>query len=154
MKPSKRLVDSPAVIIDAENLTASMRRIMRGMKKDVQLPVAKQNLEINPRHNIIVRLDKMRGLPRMFNDFGGSSALCRKGSDSEMEKPGATTRHLLQSGALAAIALLSDRALLSPGQHGKLIPWADQPPPVPPPAQGCDQEPDALGGPRFLDHAE
>jgi len=61
VKPSKRLVDSPAVIIDAENLTASMRRIMRGMKKDVQLPVAKQNLEINPRHNIIVRLDKMRG---------------------------------------------------------------------------------------------
>jgi len=60
VKPSKRLVDSPAVIIDAENLTASMRRIMRSMKKDAQLPAAKQNLEINPRHNIIVRLDKMR----------------------------------------------------------------------------------------------
>jgi TNF receptor-associated protein 1 len=53
-------VDSPAVIIDAEHLTASMRRIMRGMKKDAQLPSAKQNLEINPRHNIITRLDKMR----------------------------------------------------------------------------------------------
>jgi molecular chaperone HtpG len=61
VKPSKRLVDSPAVIIDAENLTASMRRIMRSMKKDAQLPAAKQNLEINPRHNIIVRLEKMRG---------------------------------------------------------------------------------------------
>jgi len=28
------LVDSPAVIIDADQMTASMRRIMRGMKKD------------------------------------------------------------------------------------------------------------------------
>jgi len=50
VKPSKRLVDSPAVIIDADQMTASMRRIMRGMKKDSQLPPAKQNLEINPRH--------------------------------------------------------------------------------------------------------
>jgi len=61
VKPSKRLVDSPAVVIDAEHLTASMRRIMRGMKKEAQLPAAKQNLEINPRHKIITRLEKMRG---------------------------------------------------------------------------------------------
>jgi len=60
VKPSKRLVDSPAVIIDADQMTASMRRIMRGMKKDSQLPPAKQNLEINPRHNIITRLEKIR----------------------------------------------------------------------------------------------
>jgi TNF receptor-associated protein 1 len=61
VKASRRLVDSPAVIIDADQMTASMRRIMRGMKKDSQLPPARQNLEINPRHNIITRLEKIRG---------------------------------------------------------------------------------------------
>lgn len=60
VKPSKRLVDSPGVIIDADQMTASMRRIMRGMKKDAQLPPPKQNLEINPRHKIITRLEKIR----------------------------------------------------------------------------------------------
>jgi HSP90 family molecular chaperone len=53
--------DSPAVIIDADQMTASMRRIIRGMKKDSPLAPVKQNLEINPRHNIITRLEKIRG---------------------------------------------------------------------------------------------
>jgi TNF receptor-associated protein 1 len=60
VKSSKRLVDSPAVIIDADQMTSSMRRLIRGLKKEGQLPEAKQNLEINPRHNIITRLEKMR----------------------------------------------------------------------------------------------
>ena len=43
-------------------------------------------------------------------------------------------RDLLRSGALAGIALLSDRAFAQSGTAGeKLIPWSDQPPPVPPP---------------------
>jgi DMSO/TMAO reductase YedYZ molybdopterin-dependent catalytic subunit len=43
-------------------------------------------------------------------------------------------RDLLRSGALAGIALLSDRAFAQSGAAGeKLIPWSDQPPPVPPP---------------------
>ena len=43
-------------------------------------------------------------------------------------------RDLLRSGALAGIALLSDRAFAQSGATGeKLIPWSDQPPPVPPP---------------------
>ena len=45
-------------------------------------------------------------------------------------------RDLLQSGALAGIALLSDRAFAQSGAAGeKLIPWSDQPPPVPPPLE-------------------
>src|SRR4051812_22572120 len=60
VKTSRRLVDSPAVIIDADQMTASMRRIIRGMKKDSPLAPVKQNLEINPRHNIITRLEKIR----------------------------------------------------------------------------------------------
>ena len=43
-------------------------------------------------------------------------------------------RDLLRSGALAGIALLSDRAFAQSGAAGgKLIPWSDQPLPVPPP---------------------
>ena len=43
-------------------------------------------------------------------------------------------RDLLRSGALAGIALLSERAFAQSGAAGeKLIPWSDQPPPVPPP---------------------
>jgi DMSO/TMAO reductase YedYZ molybdopterin-dependent catalytic subunit len=43
-------------------------------------------------------------------------------------------RDLLRSGALAGIALLSDRAFAQSEATGeKLIPWSDQPPPVPPP---------------------
>jgi len=60
VKVSQRLVDSPAVIIDADQMTASMRRIMRGMKNKPELPAAKQNLEINPRHTIITRLEALR----------------------------------------------------------------------------------------------
>jgi len=60
VKVSQRLVDSPAVIIDADQMTASMRRIMRGMKNKPELPATKQNLEINPRHTIITRLEALR----------------------------------------------------------------------------------------------
>jgi hypothetical protein len=43
-------------------------------------------------------------------------------------------RDLLRSGALAGIALLSDCAFTQSGATGeKLLPWSDQPPPVPPP---------------------
>ena len=45
-------------------------------------------------------------------------------------------RELLRSGTLAGIALLADRALAQSGATGgKLIPWSDQPPSVPPPLE-------------------
>ena len=44
-------------------------------------------------------------------------------------------RDLLRSGALAGIALLSDRAFAQSGVGSRLIPWSDQPPPVPPPLE-------------------
>ena len=45
-------------------------------------------------------------------------------------------RDLLRSGALAGIAFLSDRAFAQSGATGdKLIPWSDQPPPVPAPLE-------------------
>jgi len=62
VRASKRLVGSPAVVIDADpTLTTSMRRILKAMKReDTPEAAAKFDLEINPRHPIIIRLDQMR----------------------------------------------------------------------------------------------
>jgi len=59
---SQRLVDSPAVVVEADKqMTSSMRRIMKAMKQDgPDLPVAGQDFEINPTHPLIARLDVMR----------------------------------------------------------------------------------------------
>ncbi len=62
VRVSQRLVESPAVIVDADKfMTASMRRIMKAMKQDgPELPAAKHDFEINPAHPIIAQLDAMR----------------------------------------------------------------------------------------------
>jgi molecular chaperone HtpG len=66
VRVSQRLVDSPAVVVDPDKfMTASMRRMMKAMKRgteegDDTLPPAKQDLEINPAHPIMTRLDAMR----------------------------------------------------------------------------------------------
>jgi TNF receptor-associated protein 1 len=62
VRASKRLVDSPAVVVDADKfMTASMRRIMKAAKKEGEdaLP-AKHDFEINPAHPIVARLNAMR----------------------------------------------------------------------------------------------
>ena len=62
VRVSQRLVDSPAVVVDPDKfMTASMRRMLKAMKQD-QEPAApaKQDLEINPAHPIMARLDAMR----------------------------------------------------------------------------------------------
>jgi TNF receptor-associated protein 1 len=62
VRVSKRLVNSPAVVVESDRtLTSSMRRILKAVQKDQEAgSEAKQDLEVNPRHPIIVRLDKMR----------------------------------------------------------------------------------------------
>jgi TNF receptor-associated protein 1 len=61
VRSSKRLVDSPAVVIDQEQaLTRTMRQIMKTMKKEGGPEEHRYDLEINPRHPIIVRLDHIR----------------------------------------------------------------------------------------------
>ena len=59
---SQRLVDSPAVVVDADKyMTSSMRRMMKAFKKDgEEMPPDKQDLEINPAHPIMTRLEAMR----------------------------------------------------------------------------------------------
>jgi TNF receptor-associated protein 1 len=62
VRVSQRLVESPAVVLDSDKfMTSSMRRIMKAVAKEgeAQAP-AKQDLEINARHAIMSRLEKMR----------------------------------------------------------------------------------------------
>ena len=62
VRVSKRLADSPAVVVDSDKfMTSSMRRIMKAMKKDgEEMAPTQYDLEINPAHPIISRLDGMR----------------------------------------------------------------------------------------------
>ena len=62
VRVSKRLVDSPAVVVDADKfMTASMRRMMKAMKQDAapDAPVT-HDLEINPTHPLVTRLEAIR----------------------------------------------------------------------------------------------
>jgi molecular chaperone HtpG len=62
VRSSKRLVDSPAVVVDQEQtMTRSMRQILKVMRKEgTPEPEHKYDLELNPRHPVIVRLEQIR----------------------------------------------------------------------------------------------
>ena len=61
VRSSKRLVGSPAIVLESDQfMTASMRRILKSMQPEGAAPPPKPDLEINPRHPIIARLEKMR----------------------------------------------------------------------------------------------
>jgi len=63
VRVSHRLVESPAVVVDPDKfMTSSMRRIMKAAKKEGGEPApVKYDLEINPAHPILSRLDLVRG---------------------------------------------------------------------------------------------
>jgi len=57
---SKRLVDSPAIALNADKvMTPSMRRMMKAMKQDVNMQNS-VNLEINPGHELIKNLFSLK----------------------------------------------------------------------------------------------
>ncbi len=63
VRASKRLVGSPAVVIEGDShITTSMRRVMKMMqqREGQELPASKPDLEINPDHAMIVRLEAIR----------------------------------------------------------------------------------------------
>jgi TNF receptor-associated protein 1 len=61
VRASKRLSDSPAVIVDKDQmLTASMRRMLKAMKQPGAETPQTYDLEINPSHSIITRLNQTR----------------------------------------------------------------------------------------------
>ncbi|MBA4150252.1 MAG: molecular chaperone HtpG [Verrucomicrobia bacterium] len=59
---SNRLVNSPAVVMDPDKfMTASMRRMMKAMSRDTEgVGAVKHDLEINPAHPIMSRLEAIR----------------------------------------------------------------------------------------------
>ena len=62
VRSSKRLVDSPVVALDSDKyMTASMRRTLKSMGRDAMAGGdAAPDLEINPRHPVIVKLNQLR----------------------------------------------------------------------------------------------
>ena len=62
VRPSKRLVDSPAVVVESDPyLTGSMRRTLKLMGRDGDAGLdSPPDLEINPRHPVIVKLNTLR----------------------------------------------------------------------------------------------
>jgi molecular chaperone HtpG len=61
VRASQRLVGSPAVVLDSdEHVTATMRRLMRNMRPEGEGKSLPLNFEINPRHPVVVGLDKLR----------------------------------------------------------------------------------------------
>lgn len=60
VRVSSRLVDSPAVLVEADNgITSSMRRILKSMNPTGDVPF-KHHLEINPNHPMLAGLEKAR----------------------------------------------------------------------------------------------
>lgn len=62
VRSSKRLVNSPVVALDSDKfMTASMRRTLKAMGRDAMAgDEAAPDLEINPRHPVIVKLNQLR----------------------------------------------------------------------------------------------
>jgi TNF receptor-associated protein 1 len=62
VRTSKRLVDSPAVVVDGDKqMTASMRRMLKAMDREASGSYdSKPDLEFNPANPIIARLEKLR----------------------------------------------------------------------------------------------
>ena len=60
--PSNRLVDSPAMIVNADGyLTSSMERVLQASAQEEQLAMSgKKNMEINPKSSLIKKLSTLR----------------------------------------------------------------------------------------------
>jgi TNF receptor-associated protein 1 len=94
VRSSERLVDSPAVVVDSDKfITATMRQMLRAMKKEEGAGFGgKVDLELNPRHKLIVHLDKLR--------------------QSNAELAAKVAEQLLDNGRVAAGLLEDPRAML------------------------------------------
>jgi TNF receptor-associated protein 1 len=62
VRASDRLVDSPALALNADKFSSPhMRRLMRAMNKDGSKEPLRVNLEVNPGHAVIKRLSELKG---------------------------------------------------------------------------------------------
>ena len=61
VRASDRLVDSPALALNADKFSSPhMRRLMKAMNKDGAQSPLRVDLEINPRHALMKRLSELR----------------------------------------------------------------------------------------------
>ena len=61
VRASDRLVDSPALALNADKMASPhMRRLMKAMNKDGAQTPLRVNLEVNPHHAVIKRLEELR----------------------------------------------------------------------------------------------
>jgi TNF receptor-associated protein 1 len=61
VRASDRLVDSPALALNADKMASPhMRRLMKAMNKDGAQAPLRVNLEVNPHHAVIKRLEELR----------------------------------------------------------------------------------------------
>jgi len=58
VKPSKRLVSSPCIVVNHDS--AAYKQMMKLTKMDTEMYGTRQELEINMEHNIVVRLNEIR----------------------------------------------------------------------------------------------
>jgi len=61
VKPSKRLVDNPAIIVTPENgMSSSMQRVFMAMNRDMPSLPSDKILEINPAHDLMIKLSELK----------------------------------------------------------------------------------------------
>jgi molecular chaperone HtpG len=61
VRASERLVDSPALALNADKLSSPhMRRMMKAMSKGGEQAPLQVSLEVNPRHAVMKRLSELR----------------------------------------------------------------------------------------------
>ncbi|GAB6181430.1 molecular chaperone HtpG [Desulfotomaculum defluvii] len=70
VKESKRLLDSPALVLNADQMTSSMQRMMQVVNKDLHT-IGPKVLEINPYHMMIRRLSSLK---QQDDDFAKMAA--------------------------------------------------------------------------------
>lgn len=58
VRPSSRLVDSPVVVLDTDRMSPGMRRMLKATQREAS--PARYDLEINPRHPLILALNRTR----------------------------------------------------------------------------------------------
>ncbi len=66
VKGGDRLVDSPVMALSTDFMGAHMRRMMRAMKQDETEEPVKVDLQINPRHPLVVNLHGLRAAKPEF----------------------------------------------------------------------------------------
>jgi len=111
VRASKRLVDSPAVLVDADDTVSSnMERILRQAREQVM--TARRVLELNPRHAVVRNLERLRSsgnaqaaepLARLLLD----DALLLEGTVKDPAAIGRRLQALLEQSSAAALAGVS-----------------------------------------------